>query len=81
MKWLAAAVAGVFAVAFVVIYGFLLACVLVALRERLRERYLGWRMLRSGEPKRIVATQPYTFVVDDAGNVIDSTGNSWVVTG
>lgn len=89
MRSIAVGGLAVFAAAVLAVYGLLAAMALAALRDWLHERFRVWRMSRSGEPKRIVApTRPdgvlilaTTWVQDEDGNVIDSAGNSWTVTG
>lgn len=62
--------------------GITLGLMVVLARDWVIERRLVSRMRRSGERKRLAQTPPpVTWVVDDDGSVIDSQGNSWIVTG
>ena len=73
--------AAVLLAAVVAVYGTLAAMLLAGLRDWLHSWVRVRRMRRSGESKRVVPESVVTWVVDECGNVIDSVGNSWTVTG
>jgi hypothetical protein len=80
VKTLAIAALGMFVAAAVFVYGTVLLLVLTAIRDWLHSRRQIRRMVRSGEPKRVVPEAGIgTWVVDEDGNAIDCHGNSFTI--